>query len=227
MRKLFPDPVNVTLEALAVNTPPEFNHSPPTATPLLVAPDLLFKVPASRFIVLITVIESCITNLREAEVNDVVVVVGYRGSDIQELLYRAEVQFATNPDPDSEMSDSIACGVREVIQSARAVLITPADHPAVDAETISAVIEQWKLGAPLVQPEYLGRGGHPIVIDAAYREDLLHLDRSRGLRGFLIAHAADVTRLAVQSPYIARDIDTWVDYLALHQEIFGRGPRRI
>jgi hypothetical protein len=33
--------------------------------------------------------------------------------------------------------------------------------------------------------------------------------------------------LPVKCPYIARDMDTWEDYLALHQEIFGRGPRKV
>lgn len=174
-----------------------------------------------------TVIESCITNLRGADINEVVVVVGHRGDEIRKLLQQMGVQFATNPDPDSEMSDSIACGVREISLSAGAIVITPADHPALDAETIKALVDRWKDGARLVQPEYLGRGGHPIVIDGAYRENLLHLDRAGGLRGFLSDHAGDVVRLAVQSPYIARDIDTWEDYLALHQEIFGRGPRKI
>ena len=173
-----------------------------------------------------TVIGSCIANLREAGVDDVVVVVGHRGKEIRELLRHADVQFATNPDPDTEMSASIACGASEISRAARAIVITPADHPAFDAETIRAIIARWKSGARLVQPEYRGRGGHPILIDADYLKDLLHLDPDRGLRGFFIDHADEVVRLPVQSPYIARDIDTWEDYLALHQEIFGRGPRK-
>jgi hypothetical protein len=28
----------------------------------------------------------------------------------------------------------------------------------------------------------------------------------------------------VESPYIARDMDTWDDYRALHREIFGSDP---
>ena len=174
-----------------------------------------------------TVIASCITNLREAEVNEVVVVVGHRANEIEELLQSADVGFARNADPDSEMSASIACGVTEISPVARAIMITPADHPAVNAETIRAIIEPWKRGARLVQPEYLGRGGHPILIDIDYREDLRHLDPQRGLRGFFNDHSREIVRLPVQSPYIARDIDTWEDYLALHQEIFSRAPRRI
>jgi hypothetical protein len=31
-------------------------------------------------------------------------------------------------------------------------------------------------------------------------------------------------RVPVSSPFIARDMDTWQDYEALHQEVFGYGP---
>jgi CTP:molybdopterin cytidylyltransferase MocA len=174
-----------------------------------------------------TVIETCIRNLRAARVNQVIVVTGHRGHEISEYLKDSDVQFATNPDPDSEMAASIVCGVAEVKRAAQAIMITPVDHPAADAETISAMIEQWKCGARLIQPEYKGRGGHPVLIDARYRDELLHLDPARGLRGFFAAHAGEVLRFPVKCPYIARDMDTWEDYLALHQEIFGRGPRKV
>ncbi len=174
-----------------------------------------------------TVIESCIKNLRAAEVNQVVVVIGYRGHEISELLKDHEVQFATNPDPDSAMAASIAAGVKEVRPAGQAILITPVDHPAVDPETIKLITERWRRGARLIQPEYKGHGGHPVLIDARYRDEMLHLDPAKGLRGFFAAHAGEVLRLPVSCPYIAQDMDTWEDYLALHQEIFGRAPRRI
>jgi hypothetical protein len=30
----------------------------------------------------------------------------------------------------------------------------------------------------------------------------------------------------VNSPFIARDLDTWEDYVALHQDVFGDPPPR-
>jgi hypothetical protein len=47
------------------------------------------------------------------------------------------------------------------------------------------------------------------------------------LKGFFDAHQDQISRVAVDSNYIARDMDTWDDYRALHQEVFGVLPREL
>ena len=135
-----------------------------------------------------TVIECCIRNLRAAEVEDIVVVVGHRAEEIQQHLSVLNLRFAINPDPDSEMGESIARGVEQVNAKARALIIALVDHPAVPAETIRMLIDEWRRGARLVQPEHEGRGGHPVLIDLAYRDELLALDPESGLRALFAAH---------------------------------------
>jgi molybdenum cofactor cytidylyltransferase len=122
------------------------------------------------------------------------------------------------------MSASIACGLRLISESAKAVVITPADVPAVPAEVVRLLIDEWRQGAQLVTPTNSGRGGHPVVIDLGFRDQLLTLDSIGGLKGFLDAHRESVKRVPVDSNYIARDMDTWDDYHALHLEIFGTPP---
>jgi CTP:molybdopterin cytidylyltransferase MocA len=171
-----------------------------------------------------TVIKSCLNNLTSAGVEARVVVVGHRAVDLREHLQDYDATFAINPDPDSAMGVSIAHGINAIPEQSRSILIALVDHPAVNAETIKAIIDQWKRGARLVQPEHDGRGGHPVLIDLIYREELLHLDDSRGLRGFFEDHRTEVVRLPVDCPFIARDMDTWEDYVRLHEEVFRRSP---
>jgi molybdenum cofactor cytidylyltransferase len=171
-----------------------------------------------------TVIESCINNLRAANVRDIIVVIGHRAEDIREKLKALDVTFAFNPDSDSEMSASIARGVEATSNSARALIIALVDHPAVPVETIKILIDEWRGGARLVQPEHKGRGGHPVIIDLAYRDELLALDPDSGLRALFAAHSAEVMRVPVSSPYVARDMDTWQDYQRLHFDVFGVSP---
>jgi CTP:molybdopterin cytidylyltransferase MocA len=176
-----------------------------------------------------TVIEACIEYLRSGGIETVIVVLG-QGSGAEELkqqLGDSRVLFAINPDAASEMSVSIACGLREVPESAKAVVITPADHPAVPAEVVQLLIDEWKNGASLVMPTNKGRGGHPVLVDLALRDELLCLDARRGLKGFFDAHRDQISRVPVDSNYIARDMDTWDDYRALHQEVFGVSPREL
>jgi molybdenum cofactor cytidylyltransferase len=170
-----------------------------------------------------TVIQTCIDNLRSGGLETVVVVVanGPPAADLKAHLKDSNVIFAVNPAAESEMSASVACGVLAAPQTTKAVVIIPADHAAVPGEVVSSLIGEWKKGARLVKPTAGGRGGHPVLVDLFFRAELLKLDPERGLKALFTDHEAEVVRLEVNSNYIARDMDTWDDYCALHQEVFG------
>ncbi len=173
-----------------------------------------------------TVIEHTIDYLRRGGIETVTVVVGHRAEELITHLQDTGITFATNPDADSAMAASIVQGVRALPTDGRAVVITPVDHPAVPAEVVTRLIDEWRGGAPLVIPTNKGRGGHPVLIDLSFRAQLLKLDPARGLKSFFDAHRNEVTCVAVNSNYIARDMDTWDDYRSLHQEVFGALPMK-
>jgi CTP:molybdopterin cytidylyltransferase MocA len=122
------------------------------------------------------------------------------------------------------MGVSIARGIEQLPGNARVAIIALVDHPAVPPSVIKILIDEWRRGATLVQPEHDGRGGHPVLIDLAYRDELLTLDPQSGLRALFAAHRAEVRRVPVESPYVARDMDTWEDYRRLHEDVFGVSP---
>jgi molybdenum cofactor cytidylyltransferase len=169
-----------------------------------------------------TVIECCIDYLRDGGVETIVVVLGHRAEELRKRLAQLPVRFALNPDPTSEMGASIAAGVRELSDTAQAVLVALSDHPAVPATVVRSVIEEWQKGARLVIPTWQNRGGHPVLVDLAFRSELLKLSAGGGLRSLFDAHPTEVKRLPVDSPFIARDMDTWDDYSALHEEVTGK-----
>ena len=174
-----------------------------------------------------TVIEHCIASLRNAGIRKPIVVLGHRAEEVRQALRGLEVSFALNPDPESEMSSSIACAIDQIGPDSRAVLIALVDHPAVPPSVIKTLIDEWQQGARLVQPEHAGRGGHPVLIDVRFQHELLKLDPERGLRAFFDAHRAEVRRVPVKSPYVARDMDTWEDYRRLHEDVFGSSPQGV
>ena len=176
-----------------------------------------------------TVIEYCLDYLEQGGVKTIVVVVGHRADEVRQKLSGRPVIFALNPDPASEMGASIAAGIHALPQSCDATLIALVDHPAVPANIVSTLIENWKNGNRLIVPTWNGRGGHPVLVDLSFKSELLNLDSTGGLRAFFEAHQNEVQRLRAGSPYIARDMDTWDDYLTLHQEVIGKPapePRR-
>src|ERR1041384_8011536 len=101
-----------------------------------------------------TVVKSCIDNLHEAPVDEIIVVAGHRADELQAHLKDASLKFALNDDPNSEMSVSIARGVEHVSPDANALLIALVDHPAVSGDTIRTIIAAWVNGAQFIQPEF-------------------------------------------------------------------------
>ena len=174
----------------------------------------------------VTVVERCVETLRAGGVSEVVVVVGHRAAELRERLRGLPVGFAVNDAPESEMGVSIARGVGEVSEEMEAVLVALVDQPAIPPEVVRSLLaERARTGARLAVPEWMGRGGHPVLVDLCFRTELLSLDSQGGLRALFDARRSEVRRVPVSTPYVARDMDTWDDYLALHAEVFGSLPR--
>ena len=168
-----------------------------------------------------TVIECCIDYLQEAGIETIVVVLGHRADEVRTRLAGRHVSFAVNPDPNSEMGASIAAGVGELPESCQATLIALSDHPAVPAAVVSKLTETWKNGARIVIPTWKDRGGHPVLVELSFKSELLNLSSRGGLRALFEAHKNAVAKMPVDSPFVARDMDTWDDYLTLHKEVTG------
>lgn len=169
-----------------------------------------------------SVIQCCIDCLREGGANPIVVVLGHRADEIREWI--KDVTIAINPDPESEMGASIAAGISTLPETAEAVVIALVDHPAIPASIVATLISEWQSGARIVIPTYQDRGGHPVLVDLTFKTELLNLDRTGGLRSFFAGNQNEVKRLPVDSPFIARDMDTWDDYSALYEEVVGHPP---
>ena len=175
----------------------------------------------------VSVAEACVGVLRAGGAGEVVVVVGHRGAEVRAALAHVEgLRFVINEVEGSEMGVSVARGVGALSGEASAVLVALVDQPAVPPSEIAGLVEaRRRTGARLVLPEWEGRGGHPLLVDLSLRDELSGLVQEKGLRSLFDAHRAEVLRVPAASPYVARDMDTWEEYAALHEEIFGVPPR--
>ena len=157
-----------------------------------------------------TVIERCIANLRGAGASEIVVVTGYRGEELTERLRGSGVTLAHNAAyADTQMFDSLRLGLRALPEDCGVILLTPGDVPLVRPETVRALLDAQ---GGFVCPVCAGKRGHPVAVDAAFRDALLGYHGEGGLRGAVTALGIPVTEVEVADDGMYRDLDTPTDY---------------
>lgn len=108
------------------------------------------------------------------------------------------------------MGDSLAWGV-EATAGADGWVIALADMPFIRAESITAIAEAMRDGAPLAAPVYRGRRGHPVAFDRAFRPSLCALYGDAGARSILERHRERMVRVPVDDPGVLVDVDLPAD----------------
>jgi molybdenum cofactor cytidylyltransferase len=167
-----------------------------------------------------TVAGALIDSLRRGGVERIVLVAAPGDAALQEWARARGIALAINEHPERGMLSSILAGLdalggAEAIEaSARPLLVTPADLPAIDPSTIRELVEALDRGpSPLAVPVYRGKRGHPIAIASSVVRDLPDLDPTIGLRQLLARHP--VRELATDDPAVITDVDTPADYESL------------
>jgi molybdenum cofactor cytidylyltransferase len=148
-----------------------------------------------------------------SSVDQVTVVAGCERQPLADALADRPVCWATNDAADSEMIDSIRCGLTALPRLCEAALVVLGDQPGIPPDVIDRLIAAFRnRHAGLVVPVYGGRRGHPLLIAARYHTEIMGHDADQGMRGLLQTHAQQVVEIAVASPSILEDIDTPDDY---------------
>ena len=169
-----------------------------------------------------TVIEASIDNLRRSRLDEIIVVLGHRESEIRERLAGKGIQYAINPDYTVGMLSSIKTGWAEISPQAEAVMIALVDQPMVSPSVIDAVIARYlRNGRKIAVPVFQGRRGHPAIFSRDLEEELMRLDETspEGMRALLAAYPDEVLEVPVESSSVVEDIDQPEDYERLSRAV--------
>jgi len=161
----------------------------------------------------------CISTVKAAGVRAIVVVTGHRHEEIENLLGTEapgrDVSIAYNAGYHDGMFSSVRTGVSALPAYAGGFFLLPADCCAILPSTFIALAEGYiKNGcASVAHPKYDGRRGHPPLIPALYKDQILGYNGENGLKGALSQLlSVDVD---TDDPGILLDMDTPEDYAAL------------
>ena len=162
-----------------------------------------------------TVIEQVLQPLLQAELAAVVVVLGHRAADIAAVIQQLPVQLLYNPDYQHGMTTSVQVALRDITPIPDAYLLALVDQPHLDQRLIQQLVTAYACTSKgIIIPTYQGRRGHPIVIAARYRQDILALGPQQGLHLVTRAHPEDTLQMPVDNDDILRDMDYQTDYEA-------------
>jgi molybdenum cofactor cytidylyltransferase len=159
------------------------------------------------------VIARIVDELQQISSLKLLVVVGRNGKGIQAALQGRRVGLLRNPDVAGDMLSSLRCGLRALPAGCSAVLVVLGDQPNLTARLVTELIAgRDRSGSGIIVPTHLGRRGHPVLLAACFRDELLGRYDGVGLQGLLQAHPDEVFSVEIQDGAVLRDMDKPEDY---------------
>ncbi|HXU47058.1 MAG TPA: nucleotidyltransferase family protein [Thermoanaerobaculia bacterium] len=169
-----------------------------------------------------TVIGTLANSLRAAGIERIVVVASPGDLPLHDWVRRSGHTLAINPSPERGMLSSILEGVatlggpEALARRSEPLLVSPADLPAVQPETIRAVLAALDLpGVSLAWPVYRGTNGHPLALAPEAIPEIPALDPEIGLKQLREKLADRSATVEVDDRGCVQDLDTPEEYAAL------------
>jgi molybdenum cofactor cytidylyltransferase len=160
-----------------------------------------------------------VRQLREAGVDEVVVVLGHQADEIHRGMRRADCRVMLNPRYQMGRAGSLRIGAKAANRDADAIVIMNVDQPR-PADFLRQLISAHQQESAATLPTSGGQHGHPVVVSGRLRNELMEArDENEGLRGVLHAHEGELAEVLCDD-LCQVDINTPDDYEAAKQR-FG------
>ena len=162
--------------------------------------------------------------LRQAGVEDVIVVTGYRASELLPELTRYRLRHTMNDSYAAGMYSSVQSGVQALAADTAAFFLWPVDVPLVRSHSLRLLLRDFhQHGASVTYPTFRGERGHPPLIAASLIPLIRTQERPEGLRGLLAEQETVARDVAVVDEGIVADMDMPEDYSKLKEWADNRG----
>jgi molybdenum cofactor cytidylyltransferase len=159
------------------------------------------------------VLTHVVETLRQASVEDIVVVAGHRAEEMMPRLTALGVCGVVNDRYDWGMYESVKTGVQALAADTTAFFLWPVDVPLVKAHSLRCISRRFLAGScRIVYPTFQGERGHPPLISCELISSILQQDPAGGLHQVLADEEAGVREVAVVDEGILLDMDTAEDY---------------
>ena len=163
-----------------------------------------------------TLLAHTLANVRRANVNEIVLVLGFAAEEIQKGIPLNGIVTVMNPNYQQGMGTSIRTGLSAISPQAKGALIILGDQPFVNPATLNSLIEYHRhRRAQIIIPMFKGFRGNPVLLDRSVFPEIMHLQGDVGCRAIFGSHTENIHKLAVDDPGILLDVDTLADFRRL------------
>lgn len=170
-----------------------------------------------------SIVRRIVATLRQAGVENIVMVTGYNAEALERHLAGSGIVFLRNGDYEhTHMFDSAKIGLAYLADKCDRILFTPVDIPLFTAATVSALLDS---GAELACPVFDGQSGHPLLMSDYVAKRILADSGEGGMQGAITRCGVDMTDIIVDDEGILHDADTPQDYnrlLEFHNKQLAR-----
>ncbi|MBN1067388.1 nucleotidyltransferase family protein [Clostridium botulinum] len=169
-----------------------------------------------------TIIQSAINSMFEANVDEISVVLGFRGEDIEKVvksecginnLKNQTLKLVYNNQYfKTDMLESIKIGINE-LENCDIIFILPGDMPAISSNTFKELlIKKQETDSKIIFPTFLGRTKHPVLIDKKCIPFICNYQEDGGLRKALENIPYDILYMPTDDYGCTLDADTKDEY---------------
>lgn len=160
----------------------------------------------------VTVIERVVATLLSASLSTVSIVLGHRAEDVRAVLAPYPVELIVNPDLNGDMLSSVKCGLRASPGEGN-ILVALGDQPLIPVSVFHQLMAvSSEHPESIIMPVHQMKRGHPIVLPARLRAEILALAGPGGLKQLLDNHPDAVIEVAVETDTVLLDLDYQQDY---------------
>lgn len=163
-----------------------------------------------------TVISLVIDTLRAAGIERVLVVIRPDDTALADEVARTSAELIQPQIPPSDMRQSVEVALQVLLQEGSPCdgwLLVPADHPALDAESVRQLVTGWEEHSTAITvPTWNGRRGHPTLFPMSLAQEVLQLPADTGLNQLLRRCPERVREVPAASSEVLRDLDTPADW---------------
>ena len=155
-----------------------------------------------------------VTNIMQANIDELIVVIGHQQEEINHLLEPTGVRTVVNKAFDSGMTSSIQTGVSAADAGSIGYLVCLADMPKLDSLDYSLIADRSRSTSDkrILRPSYENQPGHPIYFSKHFKQDLLNHSDPTGCRGVISDNLAFLEMFKYPNNHILIDFDTLEDF---------------